>query len=810
MHERTAKGIEWQAIREALARRASFSASKELAQGLEPSPYLEEVRRLLEETREARLLLETRAVHLGGVHDVRPLADQAERGKVLLPQELLDIRSTLQRARLIRQAIVRGRHQFPNLADWAAQIEPCEHVVDEIGRCLDDNGDVLDTASPKLANIRKRLRQQRDRLIQTLERMIHNSEVSQYLQEPLITQRHGRYVIPLKAEHKGRIPGLIHDQSASGATLFVEPLAVVEMGNAVRELELEEEREIRRILTDLSHLVADEAPYIVRTVEVLAYLDLVFAKARYAEDLDAIIPEVLPFGRPHPVPPRTGDEDPNTLPVHPGSVLDLRRARHPLIPRDQVVPIDVYIDDDWFILLITGPNTGGKTVTLKTVGLLVSMAQAGLAIPADEGSRFTVFDGVYADIGDEQSIEQSLSTFSSHMTNIIDILRRATSHSLILLDELGAGTDPEEGAALARAILLHLLQRSITTLATTHYSELKVFAHNTPGVMNASVEFDPETLMPTYELTIGLPGRSNALAIAHRLGLDPSILEMARAMVRPESLEADALLAEIRDARARVQHLEQELSARLREAEARERELKQRLAELEKERRTIINRAREEAQAELEALRREIRKLRTRLRKAVPAAQRPAVEEVIREAERIVAEEEKAFEPLPEEVTSEAPPTLRVGDIVYVPNLQSEGEVVAVDDEENEVEVQVGAFRLRLPRERVEFRSRPEAPSPAPGPAVRAPAKPSVRTEIDLRGMTVEEMRPVLEKYLDDAYLAGLPFARIIHGKGTGVLRRAVRDLLREHPLVATYRPGEPNEGGDGVTIVKFVGSAEE
>ncbi len=807
MHERTAKGIEWETIKQALAQRASFSASKELALNLEPAWHLDDVRRLLEETREARLLLQTTTLHMGGVHDVRPLVDQAERGKVLLPQELLDLRSTLQRARIVRQTIVRGRNQYPNLADWAAQIEPCEHVADEIGRCLDDAGEVVDTASPKLADIRRRLRQQRERLTQTLERMIHNPEVAQYLQEPLITQRHGRYVIPLKAEHKGRIPGLIHDQSASGATLFVEPLAVVEMGNEVRELELEEEREIRRILADLSALVADEAPYIHHTVEVLAYLDLLFAKARYAEDLDATIPEVLPFGRPHSVPPRSGQEDSAVLPVHPGSVLDLRRARHPLIPREQVVPIDVYIDDDWFVLLITGPNTGGKTVTLKTVGLLVSMAQAGLAIPADEGSRFTVFDGVYADIGDEQSIEQSLSTFSSHMTNIIDILRRATSRSLVLLDELGAGTDPEEGAALARAILLHLLQRSITTLATSHYSELKVFAHNTPGVMNASVEFDPETLMPTYELTIGLPGRSNALAIARRLGLDPSVIEMAETMVRPESLEADALLAEIREARARAQRLEQELSERLRQVEQQEGELHRRLRELEKERRAIINRARDEAQAELDDLRREIRRLRTRLRKAIPPAERPAVEEVLREAERIVAEKEEELEPLPEEVTPGAPATLQVGDLVYVPNLQAEGEVVGVDEDGNEVEVQVGAFRLRLPRERVEFRSRPEAPRPAPGPAVRTPTKPSVRTEIDLRGMTVDEMTPVLEKYLDEAYLAGLPYARIIHGKGTGVLRRAVRDLLRDHPLVATYRPGEPNEGGDGVTVVKFVGN---
>ncbi len=808
MHERTAKGLEWNTILERLASYTSFSAGRELALQLQPSTDLQEVRRLLEETREARVLLETRGLHLGGVHDIRPLVDQAERGKVLIPRELLDVRSTLQRARIIRQAITRAANQFPNLADWAAQMEPCDHVADEIGRCIDDNGDVQDTASPKLARIRHDLRTQRDRLIHTLERMIHNPDVAQYLQEPIITQRSGRYVIPLKAEHKGRIPGLIHDQSASGATLFIEPLAVVELGNTVRELELEEEREIRRILADLSNLIAEEADYIRGTVEVLAYLDLVFAKARYADALDAIIPDVLPFGRPHKVPPRLGDEDPADLPVHPGSVLDLRRARHPLIPRDQVVPIDVYIDRDWFILLITGPNTGGKTVTLKTVGLLVSMAQAGMAIPADVGSRFTVFDGVYADIGDEQSIEQSLSTFSSHMTNIVDILRRATSHSLVLLDELGAGTDPEEGAALARAILLHLLRRSITTLATSHYSELKVFAHNTPGVMNASVEFDPETLQPTYELTIGLPGRSNALAIARRLGLDPTILQVAESMVRPESLEADALLAEIREAKRHAQQLEEDLRRRLKEAEARDAELRQRLAELERERRAILNQAREEAQAELEDLRKEIRRLRARLRKAVPAPERPAVQDLLRAVEEEVAEKEREVELLPEDVSPEAPERLQVGDRVYVPSLQSEGEITDVDEEEGEVEVQVGAFRLRLPRERVEFRSRPEV-APAPVGTVRAPVKEQVRTEIDLRGMTVDEMLPVLEKYIDDAYLANLPYVRIIHGKGTGVLRRAVREFLRGHPLVASYKPGEPNEGGDGVTVVKFVGAGE-
>ncbi len=802
MHERTAKGLEWDAIRQQLARYTSFSAGKALALSLEPATDVQTVRRLLEETREARVLLDTRNVHLGGVHDIRPLVDQAERGRVLLPRELLDVRSTLQRARLLRQTILRASQQFPNLADWASQMEPCAHVADEIGRCLDDQGEVRDDASPELARIRGQLRAQREHLTRTLENLLRHPDIAPYLQEPLITQRGGRYVIPVKAEFKNKVPGLVHDQSASGATYFIEPLSVVELGNKVRELELEEEREVRRILADLSNLVAEEAPYIVRTVEVLAYLDLVFAKAQYANALDAVIPEVLPFRPPHRVPPRLGNEDPRTLPMHPGSVLDLRRARHPLIPRDQVVPIDVYIDDDWFILLITGPNTGGKTVTLKTVGLLVSMAQAGMAIPAAEGSRFTVFDGVYADIGDEQSIEQSLSTFSSHMTNIIDILNRATSRSLVLLDELGAGTDPEEGAALARAILMTLLERSITTLATSHYSELKVFAHNTPGVMNASVEFDPETLQPTYELTIGLPGRSNALAIARRLGLDERILERAARMVRPESLEADALLSEIREARQRVRKLEQELASRLQEVTEREAELHRRLAELEQERRRILDEAREAAQAELDDLRREVRRLRSRLKRAHPAVRPPEAEQALREAEDLLTAKREVFRPEPTPPAPGEPATLKPGDRVYVPNLQAEGEVVAVHN--GEVEVQVGTFRLRLPRSRVEYRGQAER---APEPTVTArPEPPSVRPEIDLRGMTVDEALQVLDKYLDDAYLAGLPWVRVIHGKGTGTLRRAVRDMLREHPLVQTYRPGEPNEGGDGVTVVTLVG----
>ncbi|MBC7224378.1 MAG: endonuclease MutS2, partial [Anaerolineae bacterium] len=531
--------LEFPKILAQLARHTSFAAGRELALRLRPTSSLTEARVRQEETREAREFLRTSPLSLAGARDVRPLLDRAARRAVLLPGELLDVRQTLVVAGGLRRSLVRASGQFPRLAEVASRIEECAHVVAAIGGAISEKGEVVDTATPRLAEIRRDLRAAHERLLERLQRMVASPEVAPFLQEPLVTQRHGRYVIPLKAEFKGRVPGLVHDQSASGATLFIEPLATVEWNNRWRELQLQEEQEVHRILLNLTDLVAQERPFILQTVEALAELDLIFAKARYAEALRAVEPHLVPF--------RPRGKGREAIP-HPGSVLELWQARHPLLDPETVVPIDVYLEDDFFVLVLTGPNTGGKTVTLKTVGLLAAMAQAGMAIPAAEGSRLTVFHGIYADIGDEQSIEQSLSTFSSHMGRIIRILQEADSRSLVLLDELGAGTDPVEGSALARAILSHLVQRRITTLATTHYSELKVYAHKTPGVQNASVEFDPETLAPTYEVTIGLPGRSNAFAIARRLGLDPAIIQEAQGMVSPDVLETEGLLADIKEA----------------------------------------------------------------------------------------------------------------------------------------------------------------------------------------------------------------------------------------------------------------------
>ncbi|MGE5602328.1 MAG: endonuclease MutS2, partial [Nitrososphaerales archaeon] len=576
--------LEFDKILDRLAGHTSFSLGRERALALVPTDDIRQATVWQAETREARRLLDEKSdVHLGGVHDLRPFVEQATIGSTLLPMDLLTIRSTLVRARTLACTLGRLGETFPNIADHAQRISVPADVNDEIGRCIDERGEVLDSASDNLMRVRRELREAHARLMDRLQRIVGSTGNAQYLQEAIITQRQGRYVIPLRAEFKGRIPGLVHDQSGSGATLFIEPLAIVELNNEWRESQLAEQEEIHRILAAITGLVAAAGSQIVRTVDALADLDLIFAKARYGSVLRGVEPELVPFKvSQNPVGSRArkavavaveaegGPGAAAVAPVtaHPGSTLALIKARHPLLDPLTVVPVDIYVDDEYFVVLITGPNTGGKTVSLKTTGLLTLMAQSGMSIPADEGSKLSVFEEVFADIGDEQSIEQSLSTFSSHMTHIVDILSRADERSLVLLDELGAGTDPEEGAALAQAILKTLLARSVTTLATTHYSELKVFAHTTPFVANASVEFDIETLSPTYHLSIGLPGRSNAFAIARRLGLPQEIVGQAEALVSPQSLEAEAMLAEIKRAREAALTAEQEAKAGQRRSEA--------------------------------------------------------------------------------------------------------------------------------------------------------------------------------------------------------------------------------------------------
>ncbi len=809
MDEKTLQTLEYPKILGHIAAYASFSPTAEKAAALRPTADLREAQRRQAETREAVQLLITHPdLTIGGARDVREQVDLASHAGVLTPVDLLDVKSTLIAGRTLARTFERMNEPYPRLAELTAQMPLPIGLIDAISRAISDRGELLDSASPKLAIIRRDLRFVHERLLTKMQRMVSDSNITQYLQENLVTQRDGRYVLPLRADFKGRVRGIVHDQSASGATLFVEPLSVVEMNNEYRELQLAERDEERRILLALSGEVGAFSHEIVALIDIIAEIDLVLAKAKYAEDIEALEPTLLPF-------PKKGHAISGGN-LHPGSVIRLYGARHPLLDPETVVPVDVDLDPDTFAMVITGPNTGGKTVTLKTVGLLSLMAQSGLHIPAGSGSEISVFEKIFADIGDEQSIEQSLSTFSGHITNIIRLLGQADRRSLVILDELGAGTDPQEGAALARALLTHLLERSITTLVTTHHPELKAFAHGTPGVTNASVEFDLESLQPTYHLTIGLPGRSNALAIAERLGMPESIVNGARAEINPADLRAEDLLEEIHRQRDLARQARTEAELARQEIENLRSDLVGRLEQIEDERREILDLARQEAKAKVEDLEQELDALRGALARArQPLDALDAVEKRVADLEQ---EYEEPVERLPledEDVILDRP--IRLGDKVRLRSLNTKGVVTSLG--ENELEVQVGNLRVRTRLSEVEAVGKDADVDP--GKVRREPVQeiqggesvpasfnaPSPGIELDLRGQRADDALDQLERYLDAAYLAGLPFVRIIHGKGTGKLRQAVREALAAHPHIRSYQPGGASEGGDGVTVAKFLTS---
>jgi len=793
--EKTLTILEYPAVLERLAAYAGFGVSAELARALRPSSDMEDVRLRQAHTTQARRLLDLEStVSVGGARDLRGLLNLAARAGILEPAELLDIRNTLTAARDLGRLLERHAAEIPNLALLAALLPPPPGVIEAISRAISERGEVVDQASERLAVIRRELKTSHDRLLGRLERMINDPKNTPMLQDVLITQRGGRYVIPLRAEFKGQIRSIIHDQSSSGATLFVEPLAVVELNNQWRELQLAEREEVRRILAELAALVGHYAAAIEEILAALAQIDLALMCARYADDLRAAEPLLLPFQ------PR---------PAHPGSVIQLVHARHPLLPSETVVPVDVQLDEATFAVVITGPNTGGKTVTLKTVGLLVLMAQSGLHIPAQSGSAISLFENIFADIGDEQSIEQSLSTFSGHITNIIRILDQASPAALVLLDELGAGTDPQEGAALARALLAHLVERAIPCLVATHYPELKAFAHATPGVVNASMEFDPQTLRPTYRLTIGLPGRSNALLIAERLGLSPQIIQSARSSIDPSDLRAEDLLDEIHRQREQSRQFSAQADLARKEAEKIRYKLARRLENIEDERLEVMETARLQAQQEVEALRLELEQARRELQRARQPLEtlKPLLEKV----ETLEAEVEKPV--IRRRQPSKKPQPLRVGSRIRLRSLEVDGIVTALG--EDELEVQVGALRMRARPEDIQQTGEEESPpfeAPRASPRLRravadkeeqgaAVFHPSPGIELDLRGQHAEDALPALERFIEQSYLAGLPFVRIIHGKGTGRLRQVVRDALRYFSQVDRFENGLDSEGGEGVTV---------
>lgn len=784
--------LELHKVLEQLAGFASFSASKALARSLMPTGDPVEARARLAATTEARHLLSLHSgMTIGGAHDVRPLAESAARGVVLEPSELLEVKDTLVAARSLGRVFEKLEDEYPVLCQQARELAPTPGLIDAISHTIDDRGEVLDGASDKLRSIRSDLNIARERLMGKLQKLIGDPKLASMLQDTIITQRDGRYVVPLRAEFKGRIKSVVHDQSSSGATLFVEPLEVVDLNNQVRELELAERDEIRRILAAVSAQVGEGQGTIRQTVQAIAQIDLALAKARMAERLRASEPILHP-----------AKEGARRREI----VFKLRQARHPLLDQEAVVPIDLILEQGTCGLVITGPNTGGKTVTLKTAGLLALMAQSGMHITAESGSELSVFDEVLADIGDEQSIEQSLSTFSSHVTNVIRILDRANDRSLVLLDELGAGTDPQEGAALARALLQAFLDLGVTILVATHYPELKTFAHATPGIRNANVEFDVKSLKPTYHLTIGLPGRSNALAIAERLGLSQQILEAARLQLAPEDLSADSLLEEIRNQREESKHELDQARAQRALADSLRADLAEQLEHVEDERVKTLSAARQQSQDELDALRDELRDLRAKL----AAAAQPL--EALAEVESRLDELEAAAETPVVRAAPDVPRPdrpIQLGDRVRVAGLGAEG--IVVDLGREQAEIQVGRLRVKASRDGLELAEpRPEAAEsstrePAGSASVQRVSPPPL--ELDLRGMTADEALDVLERHLDAAYLSGLPFVRVIHGKGTGKLREVVRRSLRDNAYVRSFEGGRASEGGEGVTVVQLADS---
>jgi len=785
--DRTLRALEFDKVRALLVDQASCSLGRGLAEGLIPSDDIGTARRWQAETTEARAILAGRGeVPLGGLHDIRPQLHQAEIGSVLTPPDFLVVADTIRALRRMKRFFADDRVAAPVLAELASSLGTFDQLDSEIRRVVTEQGEVADDASSELARIRRTRRNLQARIRDRLETIIRSPEFSRFLQDPIITIRGERYVVPVKQEYRGQFNGVIHDQSSSGATLFIEPMVVVELNNDLRQVELKERDEVRRILRRLTAALAGEAEALGSSLEIIARLDFAFAKGKLSLTMDGTEPFLNATGR-----------------------LEIIGGRHPLL-RGDVVPIDVPLGKAFDTMVITGPNTGGKTVTLKTIGLLTLMAQAGLHVPARDGTELAVFAKVFCDIGDEQSIEQSLSTFSSHLRNIVAFLREADGESLVLLDELGAGTDPTEGAALGMAILEHLHARGAKTVATTHYSELKAFAYTRPRVVNASVEFDVETLGPTYRLVVGLPGRSNAFEIARRLGLDPAIVSRAREFISREELRVEDLIVNMQTDQARLEKERRDAQLLRERAAQLTKDLERREAEIRQREREILERARQEAARIVGRVRREADEAMRQLKAAASAGDErmrlKAIEEArarLRELKSEVRERTAGpEEPVP---GGSGPEGLRPGETVYSFSLRQRGRVLEEPGTDGKVRIQVGVIRTTVPlndlaraedEERVAERSNI-------GRMATAKAQ-TIASELDLRGLKVDEALEAVEKYLDDAALAGLKKVHIIHGKGTGALRQAVGNYLRSHPAVKGTRFGDQHEGGDGVTVAEL------
>jgi DNA mismatch repair protein MutS2 len=786
MDDKSLEMLEFPKIREILAGFTSFSASRELAFALKPLHDYERISLLLRQTAEARQLLNLdRGFSIGGMLDVREKTKLAALEGVLEPASLLEIQQTLAALHELYRYLKMISQDFPLLWDIGGGIVELRQIEKDIGSCLGPDGEVLDTASPALSGIRQQLRETRGQIQERLESIVKSARGRRILQEDVITEREGRYVILVKTECRHEIKGIVHDISNTGATVFMEPTVTVGLGNAMRELVIEERREIERILQILSAEVGAHHDDIARNIALAAELDLVLAKARYAKRIKANEPGII-------------EPDNDAARKNGNGYLRLVDARHPLLG-DKAVPFSLEIGRDFSILVITGPNTGGKTVTLKTLGLLSLMAQAGIPIPASGESQIPLFDGIFADIGDEQSIEQTLSSFSWHMGNVVRVIKGATGKSLVLLDELGTSTDPAEGSALARAILRYFLVRGTLAVATTHYSDLKAFAHATAGLQNASLEFDPVTLTPTYRLTVGMPGGSNAMATAARLGIPMEIINNARSMLSEGSQELERLLGSLMTEKQTIESLQRELKAERDEYARRSAELSSELQRLKTEERKAIREARDAIVKETAELNREIRQAATELRKQKSKENIERAKSTLAGVRKQLDSE--TWQPKAGEEIEQIDESIKVGDTVQVKEVGLTATVLSISEESREIEVQSGRSKMTLSLDSV---AKIKPVVTIISPVGIQPAARRVPMEFDLRGKRADEVEPALDSYLNDAAQSNLIEVRIIHGIGTGTVRNIVREFLARHPLVKSFRAGERNEGGDGATVVRL------
>ena len=785
IEQRALKTLEFHKVREQVAVFCTNSIGKQAIDELVPETDYDTVVELLEEMDEGLAILRVKGnVPMGGIFDVRPHARRSQIGGMLSPMELMEIASTIRASRILRNFIEDIESEdainIPHFIERKEQMPVLTALQHEINDCIDDNGTVLDSASTTLRSIRQSLRSEESKVRQKLESLTRGSNATKMLSDAIITIRNDRFVIPVKQEYRSHYGGIVHDQSASGQTLFIEPDAVIQANNEVQRLKVKEKAEIERILSELTLKVQEVGHEIFVLVQLLGEIDVILAKGKYGQANKCTMPKMNNEG-----------------------YTRLIRSRHPLLPIEEAVANTIEFGRDVTAIVITGPNTGGKTVTLKTVGLCTIMAQCGLPVPALDGSELAVFEQIFADIGDEQSIEQSLSTFSSHMVNIVDILSKFNEKSLILFDELGAGTDPQEGAALAIAILDETVNRGARVMATSHYPELKAYGYNRPLVVNASVEFDVETLSPTYRLLIGVPGRSNAFEISKRLGLKTNIIEHAKSFTGTDRHEVESMIASLEESRLRSEREADEAHILLEEAQQIRSELEERLRIYDEKKENLEKKAKEKARKIIDEAKREAESVIEDLRKMKENAALTVKEHELIEAKKRLDNATPVENKVLQKAVAarERKQNLQVGDEVKVLSYGQKGTILQKAG--NEWVVQIGILKMKLPESDLEY-MKPEKEQ-VTRPMMNVKNRNSVvKLELDLRGERYEEALIRTEKYLDDALLANYPRVSIIHGKGTGALRQGIQSFLKNHKRVKSFRYGEAGEGGFGVTVVEL------